>query len=241
MTVSFLTTAPRWRSVLRCAFLMCFVAGSVGSTGANANGDDEKKAKSAEKKKAQEDPFGDLFGAPAATGGLDSLKAATQGVQKSDNNNALKPKAAKIRDGSNVSFPMLFAAERIRIDRKKGCVPATRKMIRIKEFQFSQLPAQTIPFSVCLRIASDAGRLMRMSVAMVGPRMKRVAHAESVADFTGKDELDHILDWPALQLPAPGVYHYVVDLDGKRVAKIPVFEVKVGEADGIVEAPAATP
>ena len=74
---------------------------------------------------------------------------------------------------------------------------------------------------------------MRMSVTFVGPRMKRVAHADSVADFTGKDELDHILDWPALNIEAPGVYHYVVDLDGKRVAKIPVFEVKDGEEDAV--------
>lgn len=231
---------PGMRSVARGTFALGLVVLLVGTSGAIAAGDDEKNEKSSEKK-AKEDPFGDLFGAPAATGGLDSLKAATQGVKKSDNKNALKPKQAKIRDGANVSFPMIFAAQRIRLDRKKGCVPATRKTIRIKEFQFSQLPAQTVPFSVCLRIASDAGRLMRMSVALVGPRMKRVAHAESVADFTGKDELDHILDWPALNIPTPGVYHYVVDLDGKRVAKIPVFEVNEGEADGVVAPAPASP
>ena len=151
-------------------------------------------------------------------------------MTKGDSSGALKPKAAKIRDGVDVQFPSVFAAERIRLDRKLGCVPATKSMVRIKEFRFSQLPASTPAFLVCLRMESDVGRSMRMSVSFVDPRMKQVAHADSVADFTGKDAIDHILDWPDLNLAVPGIYSYVIDLDGKRVAKVPVFEVKVGEA-----------
>ena len=116
--------SPLWS--LGWAVVLVASMGSAPSLAApNAPAEDGKKAKSKKKKAAKaEDAFADLFGAPAATGGdLESLKAATSGLKKSGGGAALKPKAAKIRDGANVSFPMIFASERIKLDRKTRVHP----------------------------------------------------------------------------------------------------------------------
>ena len=140
----------------------------------------------------------------------------------------LAPKTAVVDDEAKVQFYSAFAAEKIVIDKKLGCQVAGRDKKKLTYFAFDEVPAEGVPFSVCLTMQSKAGREMAMSVAIVDPRNARVVKAEDVVDFRGRTQrMDHILDFPAPIFKLVGPYQYVVELDGKEVARLPIFDVKI--------------
>ena len=67
-----------------------------------------------------------------------------------------------------------------------------------------------------------------LSVAIVDPRNARVVKAEDVVDFAGRTgRVDHVLDFPAPVFKVAGPYQYLIEMDGKEVARLPIFDVRV--------------
>lgn len=193
-----------------------------------------------DKKKPKDDGVNidDLFGAPPSKGSnLDAMKKATEGVGAKAGGDALAPKVDAVDKDASVTFLGVFAAERINQDKKLGCQPAGRDKRKLKQWTFDEVPARAPQgFEVCLTLASKAGREMNMSVAIVDARNQRVAKAEDVVDFRGRNKIDHVLEYPAPVFKMTGQYFYVIDLDGKEAGRLPIFTVGL---DGTVGGPAA--
>ena len=68
-----------------------------------------------------------------------------------------------------------------------------------------------------------------MSVAIVDPRNLRVARAEDVVDFSGRaGRIEHVLEFPETTFKTAGQYFYLVEMDGKEIGRLPIFEVRAG-------------
>lgn len=202
-------------------------------------------ALSADKKKTGDENVNidDLFGAPPAKGSsLDAMKKATEGVGAKTNADALTPKVDAADQDAAVKFLGVFAAEKINQDKKLGCEPAGRDKRKLKRWTFDEVPAKAPQgFDVCLTVASKAGREMNMSVAIVDERNQRVAKAEDVINFRGRNKVDHVLEYPAPVFKMVGQYFYVVDLDGKEAARLPIFTVGLDGSVGGEAASASEP
>ncbi len=182
-----------------------------------------------DKNKGDKSDFDDLFGAPPKPTNLDAMKKATDGMSaKTSAGKGLSEKVDKVDKNAPVKLLGVFAAEHINQDRKRGCQPAGRDKKKVVEWDFDDVPAKGKPFEVCLTLASKAGREMNMHIAIVDARNVRVASAEDVIDFRGRDKIDHVLEYPAPMFNLAGPYFYVVDLDGKEVGRLPLFQVKTG-------------
>lgn len=181
---------------------------------------------------AQDDPARDpaldaLFGdALKPSGDLGELKKATEGLEGGTDADGLRPKTEILDLDAKVSFLEAFAAKRIVLSRKEGCIPAGYERKKVTFIEVLELPAKTPAFSLCLKMRSKVGRPMRLTAAIVDVRNRRVAKAEGVADFTGKPRLDYIFDFSPVGLTLPGPYQVVVDLEGKPAARLALFEVK---------------
>jgi hypothetical protein len=191
---------------------------------ASAHAGEEKKGD--KKKDSAVDAFFD--DAPAKKpNSLEALQKAADDVAHKETK-SLAPKAATVEDEAKIQFFTVFAAEKIVIDKKTGCQPAGRDKKKLTFFTFDEVPSEGVPFSVCVTMQSRAGRAMAMSVAIVDPRNARVVKAEDVVDFAGRTQrLDHVLDFPAPVFKVAGPYQYLVEMDGKEVARLPLFDVKV--------------
>ena len=140
----------------------------------------------------------------------------------------LAPKAAVVDDDAKVQFFQVFAAEKMVIDKKLGCQPAGRDKKKLTFFSFDEVPAEGVPMSVCVTMQSKSGREMAISVAIVDPRNARVARADDVVDFRSRaGRIDHVLDFPAPIFKVAGPYLYLIEMDGKEVARLPIFDVRV--------------
>lgn len=203
------------------------IAASVLVVAGAASADDKKDGKKDSKSDSAVDAFFDAPSDTKKSSGIDALEAAANGVAHSKKK-GLAPKTAVVDDEAKVQFYSVFVAEKIVIDKKLGCQVAGRDKKKLTFFAFDEVPAEGVPFSVCLTMQSKAGREMAMSVSIVDPRNSRVAKAEDVVDFRGRTQrLDHILDFPAPVFKLVGPYQYVIELDGKEVARLPIFDVKI--------------
>lgn len=189
-------------------------------------------AQAGEKKKAppKEEPPPSLFEGMGDTtgsgkGGLDDLKHAAGGVsgggdKKADENLGVK-QDVQSGDGK-VVVKKVFAAPSIKFEKGK-CVA---KPVRVEKFDAPEFPFEADGFAVCAIMEGGAGRGMRMSVKVTTGRGKVVGSAESIADFGGKKALEHAIDFPPMSFPEAGVYRYLVEIEGERVANLPLFEVR---------------
>jgi hypothetical protein len=173
--------------------------------------------------------FDDLFGPSPQKNNLDAMKKATDNMGAKTGSKDLAPKADNVTQGdASVKLLNAFAATKIVQDKKLGCQPGGRDKKKLSEWTFDEVPAKASQgFEVCLTLASQAGREMRLNVAIVDSRNSRVATAEDVLDFRGKPKIDHVLEYPAPTFKMAGQYFYVVDLDGKEVGRMPLFQVKL--------------
>ncbi len=157
---------------------------------------------------------------------LDALKSAAEGVAATEKK-GLEAKDAVVQNDTKITLHAVFAAEKIVNDKKLGCQPA-KNMTKLTFFTFDEVPSEGVPIEVCLTLSSKAGREMAMTISIVDPRNSRVGRAEDVVDFRGRaGKVDHIIDFPAPFFKVAGVYHYLVEVDGKEVARLPLFEVRV--------------
>ncbi len=180
------------------------------------------------------DNFDNLFGAPPAKNALDEMKKAAQGVGKLKADDALAPKVDAVQADGKVNFLGVFAAEKIVEDKKLGCQPAKNKK-RVATFTFDELPAKSaVGYDVCLTVQSTTGREVSVRFAVVDPRGGRVNSYTDVMNFAGRTaKLDHVVGFDAPTFKVPGQYVYVVDIDGKEAARLPLFTVVVdGQISG---------
>lgn len=203
-------------------------------------------AAAGEKKAKKEDVSVDsFFGAPLEKkSGDDDLKKAAAGLGAKDKVDALAPKTGSVDDEAEVKLHAVFAAEVIVIDKKLGCQPGGKRRERVTYWAFDDLPETGVPFQVCLNLSSKAGRQMSMTVSIVDPRNSRIVRSDDVIDFSGRTgRIDHVIEFPSTTFKTPGPYQYLVEMDGKEVGRLPIFEVRVvpeGATTGAVGGGATT-
>ena len=203
---------------------VAMVAVALTLAAASANADD-KQSKSTKKDSAV-DAFFDEPTTPKKNA-MDALQKAAGDVVRTEKKD-LAPKAAVVDDDAKVQFFQVFAAEKMVIDKKLGCQPAGRDKKKLTFFSFDEVPAEGVPMSVCVTMQSKSGREMAISVAIVDPRNARVARADDVVDFRSRaGRIDHVLDFPAPIFKVAGPYLYLIEMDGKEVARLPIFDVRV--------------
>ncbi len=178
--------------------------------------------------------------------GADDLKKAAAGLGAKDKLDTLAPKSGTIDEEAAVKLHAVFAAEVIVVDKKLGCQPGGKKRERVTYWAFDDLPETGVPFQVCLNLSSRAGRQMSMTVSVVDPRNSRIVRADDVIDFAGRTgRIEHVIEFPATTFKTPGPHQYLVEMDGKEVGRLPLFDVRL-VAEGSVtgaggEAAATTP
>lgn len=176
-----------------------------------------------------DDAFADLFGDSLSTGGkqdLQQLQDAAGQVKAKGAERGLAPKDDRTSLDTEVRFLDHFAAERIQIVPKLGCIPADARRTKLTYIEVFDVPAEAPKFSLCLKMSSRVNREVRITATLVNPRQQRSARAESVVSFAGAQQTDHVLDFPKMPLTMLGQYSVAIDVDGKPVAKLPVFEVR---------------
>lgn len=187
-------------------------------------------ARAAERKKESAPvDIDDLFGAPPVKpASLDAMKEAAESVGVRTGADGLAPRSGAIDNDAPVTFTGVFAATAIEQHKKLGCQPAGRDKMKITTWTLDEVPARAPQgFEVCVSLQSAAGREMNMSLAIVDNRNQRVARAEDVINFRGHTKVDHVLQYPAPLFKLAGPYFYVIDLDGKEAARLPLFTVVV--------------
>lgn len=186
---------------------------------------DEKKGTKPPPQDDSASLFEALGGGLSDTGkGLGDLIEATDEVGPAEKKrpDGLTVRKKAVAGDGKVTVVRVFAAPKIVF--VKGQCEA--KPHRVKFFVAPEFPFDAERFSVCARLAGGALRSMRMSVSITTGRGKVVGSAETIADFTGKTQIDHTLSFPALVFPEPGVYRYIIDIEGERIANLPLFEVR---------------
>ncbi|MFZ9889202.1 MAG: hypothetical protein ACO3JL_17040 [Myxococcota bacterium] len=175
------------------------------------------------------DAFADLFGDTLTAGGkqgLQDLKDAAGQVKAKATDDNLAPKEERSSHDAEVRFLDHFAAERIQIVPKEGCIPASPRRIKLTYFEVFDVPGEAPKFSVCLKMSSRVNREVRVTATILNPRHQRAARAESVVSFARVQQTDHVLDFPKMPLTMLGPYTLSIDIDGRPVAKLPLFEVR---------------
>jgi hypothetical protein len=221
---------------MRLAATLCpLFALAVAVTALPAAAGDKKS-----KKEISVDSFFDE--PPARKAGDDDLKKAAASLNARDKLDALAPKSGTIDQEAEVKLHAVFAAEVIVIDKKQGCQPGGKRRERVTYWAFEDLPETGVPFQVCLNLSSKAGRQMSLTVSIVDPRNSRIVRADDVIDFAGRTgRIDHVIEFPATTFKTPGQHHYLVEMDGKEVGRLPIFDVRIvadGSATGAVGEPA---
>lgn len=183
----------------------------------------------ADKKKTEKDEASDFLNSlgPADTKGpgMSDLQNATKNVGPSSQGASedLKVKTAEIKGDGKVKVVKAFASKTIVIQNNK-CVARAPK---VEFFDATDFPFHADKFNICTELEGGAGRAMKMSVQITTGRGKIVGNAENeIADFTGKTKIDHIIDFEPLTFPESGTYRLMVDIEGERIANIPLFDVR---------------
>ena len=184
-------------------------------------------------KETDSDPFGDLFGEDDnesdEVNALDNLRRATQSIDKAKTGNTLVPKEAEKNTRASYHSAMAFAADRIYVHPKKGCQAAGRKKKKVGELRYERLPVEGPPLVVCLQLKSNVNRKVSVSLSITDPRRKKVSFARSTLNFTGQESVEHIMEYPPSVYRNPGQYEYVIDVEGKTIARVPLYKVIIDD------------
>ncbi|MBN2360942.1 MAG: hypothetical protein JXR83_15915 [Deltaproteobacteria bacterium] len=188
-------------------------------------------ALAADKKKGERDEAADFLNAltgstdSKGSSGMSDLKDATRNVGPASQaaSEDLKVKISEVKGDGKVKVIGAFASKSIIVQNHK-CVA---RAPRVEFFEAPEFPFHADKFNICTELEGGAGRAMKMSVQITTGRGKIIGRAENeIADFTGKTRLDHIIDFQPLTFPEAGTYRLIVDIEGERVANIPLFDVR---------------
>lgn len=169
-----------------------------------------------------------LFGdALAGTGAGGDFKAAAEALESvPEASSTLLVKSEFEAPDHRAELVHAFAAQRVLLSTKKGCVSSMPDGETIAFVELRKLPGASQAFAVCLRIKSEIGRPMRLAVAIVDPKNRRIARAKGDVDFSQASEKDHALQFPPVNFRMYGKHFLVLDLEGKEVGRLPLFDVR---------------
>lgn len=179
---------------------------------------------------ALDDLFGDSLSPEANAAAAQGLREMADGVQRS----AQKPELIIKEKGDAVaeeaSLVRAFAAERILLHPREGCVADTPGRAALQVLELPRFPGVRPGFAACVRLRSTAQRPMVLSVYLVDARNHRVARVSDQVDFSQQREVDHVLSFPPVQFQRMGTHRLVVDLDGREVGRVALFDVRSANA-----------
>lgn len=179
---------------------------------------------------ALDDLFGDALPAAAATPAGPGLREVASTIAGGARSNDLSVKDKALATNVDTSLIHAFAAERIVLHPKEGCIAAPPGSGALRVLELARFPGVRPGFAACLRLRSTAARPMVLAVFLVDARNHRVARASDQIDFSTRGEVDHVLTFPPVQFQRMGTHSLVVDLDGREVGRVPLFEVRTASA-----------
>jgi hypothetical protein len=114
----------------------------------------------------------------------------------------------------------LFARS-INIGKDGQCQPS--KNTQIKAWYVLGFPAEVPPFETCTTISSKTARgEVEFRISIVSRSKESILVVDGVLDLGIDGRASQAIDWDHVKIPAGGVYHMVVEVEGKRVKKFPM-------------------
>jgi len=114
----------------------------------------------------------------------------------------------------------LFARS-IHIGKDGLCLPA--KNTQIKAWYVQGFPAEVPPFETCTTISSKTARgEVEFKLAIVSRSKEEILVVDGVLDLGIDGKASQAIDWDHVKVPSGGIYHMVVEVEGKRIKKFPM-------------------
>ncbi len=111
----------------------------------------------------------------------------------------------------------LFARS-VHIDREGHCQKTANT--RIKTWYVLGFPAEIPPFESCTTIASKTARgEVEIKLSIVSKDKQSVLVVDGILDLGIDGKASQAIDWDHVKIPAGGIYHMLIEVEGKRVAK----------------------
>jgi hypothetical protein len=114
----------------------------------------------------------------------------------------------------------LFARS-INIGKDGRCQPS--KNTQIKAWYVLGFPAEVPPFETCTTISSKTARgEVEFRISIVSRNKESILVVDGVLDLGVDGKASQAIDWDHVKIPAGGVYYMLVEVEGKRVKRIPM-------------------
>ena len=112
-------------------------------------------------------------------------------------------------------------ARSVHIDREGRCKKAANT--QIKAWYVLGFPANIPPFESCTTIASKTARgEVDIKLSIVSKDKENVLIVDGVLDLGIDGKASQAIDWDHLKIPAGGIYHMVIEVEGKKIARFPM-------------------
>lgn len=114
----------------------------------------------------------------------------------------------------------LFARS-IHIGKDGMCLPI--KNTQIKAWYVLGFPAEVPPFETCTTISSKTARgEVEFKLTIVSKGKEEILVVDGVLDLGIDGQASQAIDWDHVKIPAGGIYHMLVEVEGKRIKKFPM-------------------
>lgn len=114
----------------------------------------------------------------------------------------------------------LFARS-IHIGKDGQCLPT--KNTQIKAWYVLGFPAEVPPFESCTTISSKTARgEVEFKLAIVSKSKEEILVVDGVLDLGIDGRASQAVDWDHVKIPSGGIYHMMVEVEGKLVKKFPM-------------------
>jgi hypothetical protein len=112
-------------------------------------------------------------------------------------------------------------ARAIHIGKDGQCLPT--KNTQIKAWYVLGFPAEVPPFETCTTISSKTARgEVEFKLSIVSKGKEEILVVDGVLDLGIDGQASQAIDWDHVKVPAGGIYHMVVEVEGKRIKKFPM-------------------
>lgn len=170
------------------------------------------------------DFFGDMGDAKKKKPAEDDLGSALKGVKTQEApKEDLGPRGSMAEGASTVTLKGLFVAPQIMVT-GQGCVPPKPGQ-NVTKIEATDYPFILQPFSVCAHLESARGRAVQVTYKIVTPLGRVVGRSEQRVDFTGRTQVDNVVDFPEMSFPVEGKYFYRMEMEGALMGQVELFEL----------------
>lgn len=123
-------------------------------------------------------------------------------------------------------------APKVGFDKRGSCKVARGRML--KAWRVNTFPAQIPSFESCLTVrSSDARGLMDLEFNILDKNGESLQRVEGAIDLGDKGSASQAINWEHLEIPAAGLYHMQVIIEGHQVARYPMhFKRQAGKRRG---------